>query len=97
MTTEAARTGRPVPQGPPRTFLLAEVIIILATWRRVIAAFAAGILMVTVIVTLLARPTYVARTSLMPQQESNEFGSLSSLVATFDLGGSPVVARAGVT
>lgn len=73
---------RPDVTDPERRFLLAEVLMILAAWRRAILAFAAGVLLVTVVVTLLTRPTFVARTSLMPQQESNEFGNLSSLVAT---------------
>jgi uncharacterized protein involved in exopolysaccharide biosynthesis len=81
-TTEAGPGARTGPAADDRRFLLAEVIAILATWRRAIVAFAGGVLLVTILVTLFARPTFVARTTLMPQEEKTEFGNLSSLVAT---------------
>lgn len=72
----------PNPDDPqPRRYLLLEALGIVVAWRRVVLAFAAGVVAVTLVYSLLAPPTFVARATLLPQQENGELGSLSNLMA----------------
>jgi tyrosine-protein kinase Etk/Wzc len=85
LPADASPNGAPAPDptagSEARRYLLLEALGVIVAWRRVVLAFAAGIVAVTLIYTLAVRPTFVARASLLPQQEENELGGLSNLVA----------------
>jgi tyrosine-protein kinase Etk/Wzc len=76
---------RPVPgDGAPSAGggspLLSALAVVLA-WRRVIIAVTAGFVLVALVYSILAKPTYVVRSSLLPKQEESGVMGLSSLVA----------------
>jgi tyrosine-protein kinase Etk/Wzc len=64
----------------PRSSPVLDFVAVLLAWRRVVLSFAVGAIVVSLAYALLARPTYLARTTLLPKQEEGQFPGLSSLV-----------------
>ena len=65
----------------PRSSPVLDFIAVLLAWRRVVVSFAVGALVVSLAYALLAKPTYLARTTLLPKQEEGQFPGLTSLVS----------------
>jgi len=60
---------------------LLEALAVVLAWKRVVIAFAGGVLAVTLIYSLVAKPVYLVRASLLPKQEESNVMGLTSLVA----------------
>ncbi|MDZ4804167.1 MAG: Wzz/FepE/Etk N-terminal domain-containing protein [Candidatus Eisenbacteria bacterium] len=60
---------------------LLEALAVVLAWKRVVIAFAAGVLAVTLVFSILAKPVYLARASLLPKQDGDNVMGLTSLVA----------------
>ncbi|HEX7877957.1 MAG TPA: hypothetical protein VF720_01030, partial [Candidatus Eisenbacteria bacterium] len=78
---ETPPTSGPIAAPGARTWPLLETLAIILAWRRVVIAFAAGVLLVTLVYSLVAKPVFLVRSSLLPKQEETGMMGLSSLVA----------------
>jgi tyrosine-protein kinase Etk/Wzc len=82
---EAAELTRQRPPSPPapggRSPFL-EALVILLSWRRVIIAVTVGVLAVVLVYSIVAKPVYVAQSSLLPKQEASELMGLSSILSS---------------
>lgn len=62
-----------------------EFLAVLIAWRRLIISFAIGVTLASVIYAFIARPVYVARSTLLPRQDEGQLPGLGALVS-HDLG-----------
>ncbi len=75
MTESSREAGAALRRSP-----FIEALAILLAWRRIIFGFTAGVVLATVVYSLVVKPTYTARSSILPKQDEGQLSGLSGLV-----------------